>query len=73
MWEKHKKLIFAQIAGIAAVVAFIMAWLRYQQTGVFQESTLGSFLGFGVLLVAAEIKCLYDWVKARKALKSVEQ
>jgi hypothetical protein len=73
MFEKHKKLIFAQIAGIAAVVAFVMAFIRYRQTGVFQEPTLGYFMLFGVMLVAAEIKCLRDWLRQRKALKPVEQ
>ena len=73
MWERHKKLILAQIAGIAGVGAFILAALRYHQTGVFQEPTLGSFLGFGVLLLAAEVKMLLDWLKAKKAAQQVEQ
>lgn len=73
MFEKHKKLIFAQIAGIAAAITFLMAYMRYRQTGVFQEPTLGYFLLFGVVLVAAEVKCVRDWLKMRKALKPVEQ
>ncbi len=73
MWKKHQKLIFAQVAGIAGVGALMLAYLRYQQTGIIQEPTFGSFLGFGILLFAAEVKCLRDWLKAKKTAQPVEQ
>lgn len=66
MFEKYKKLILSQVAAVAAGFAFFLAFMRYQQTGVFQESIFGTFLGFGLLLLAAEVKCLYDYLKSRK-------
>ena len=69
MLEKYRKLIIAQIAGILAVAAFFIAFMRYQQTGILREQILGSFLLFGILLLGVEVKCVWDWLRARK-LKS---
>ncbi len=64
--KPHRKLIISQIAAVMAAGAFLMAYLRYRQTGEWQEQMFGSFMLFGLLLVAVEVKCLLDWLKARK-------
>ncbi|MCB1539153.1 MAG: hypothetical protein H6865_03440 [Rhodospirillales bacterium] len=70
MWQKHRKLIVAQFAGLAAVVAFMLAFMRYRQTGVFQEQVLGSFLLFGIILFAVEVRSLLGWLRERHAQKT---
>lgn len=64
---KYKKLILSQLAALFGVASLILAWLRYQEVHTWSEQMAGSFLFFALLLFAAEIKLLVDWIRARNA------
>lgn len=66
MFQKYKKLIFSQICAVLAIVALGLGFLRYQQTGAWAEQMSLSFFLFAVLLFAAEIKFIRDWLRERK-------
>lgn len=72
-FQKHKKLIISQLAAFLGVVSLVLGWIRYQETGTWGEQMAGSFLFFAVLLFAAEIKLLIDWLRQRKAAMAAEQ
>jgi len=72
-FEKHKKLIISQVAAVLGVIALVLGWIRYQEVGTWGEQYAGSFLFFAVLLFAAEIKLLLDWLRQRKAALAREQ
>lgn len=63
--EKYRKLIFSQLCAIVAVLALGFAIMRHKQTGIWQEPITLSFLAFAVLLFAAEIKLILDWIKTK--------
>lgn len=68
---KYKKLILSQLAAVFGVASLVLGWLRYQETQSWGEQMAGSFLFFAVLLFAAEIKLLIDWMRQRKATKAI--